>query len=486
MKKCLFILAALLLLSSCQGGEGTQTPVTDTASGTVTAVDTAEKTPLEMLPDNLDFGGYEFHILYTDVLDLQYEMYISMEEENGDLMNDAAYKRNRFVEERYNVELVFCPHPVSKTDTIVPTVSQSVMAGDDAYQYLQFSSSWDSMPALISENALLNLLDFKELNLDSEGFMKEANDSMIINDQLYFGFSHYNNAGNLPMYMVFNKDIMRNNGLDIPYDIIFDGGWTMEVFQQYIRGINQDLDGDGKVKGKDQIGFASGDKISNYMVFGYDISLLKRDEDGIYRPDLQNEHFVNAVQKFLDFKKNNPDVYIPSAVDGGTGLTHMFLYGNSMFAHTGAGIYGYSLRAIEDFDFGIAPFPKYDETQEGYGSYWEMAQFGIPVTITEREIVGAVAEGLAVASKEIMTPAFMDMYLESRMVRDEESIRIFQMMREDMVLDISRYYDFSDGEIWPVFMLSKIKDTTKVVSTLEEVEKKAEAQAEEFFSIFFD
>ena len=71
MKNSLLILAALLLLSSCQGGEGTQTPVTDTASGTVTAVDTAEKTPLEMLPDNLDFGGYEFHILYTDVLDLQ-------------------------------------------------------------------------------------------------------------------------------------------------------------------------------------------------------------------------------------------------------------------------------------------------------------------------------------------------------------------------------------------------------------------------------
>ena len=115
-----------------------------------------------------------------------------------------------------------------------------------------------------------------------------------------------------------------------------------------------------------------------------------------------------------------------------------------------------------------------------------MAQFGIPVTITEREIVGAVAEGLAVASKEIMTPAFMDMYLESRMVRDEESIRIFQMMREDMVLDISRYYDFSDGEIWPVFLLSKIKDMTKVVSSLAEVGKQAEAQAEEFFDIFFD
>jgi len=136
------------------------------------------------------------------------------------------------------------------------------MAGDNTYQYLAFGSAWDNCVSLITDGALYNLMDIPELDLKSEGFYTEANENFIINDRLYFAFSNYANAGGLPLYMVFNIDLLKQFDLPLPYDTILSGDWTMDVFEQYIKGVSSDLNGDGKIDGYDRHGLASGDLIS--------------------------------------------------------------------------------------------------------------------------------------------------------------------------------------------------------------------------------
>ena len=489
MKKhaLLLCLCSVLLLSAC--GETASPASDDPKTPADSAAETAEiveTTPLDNLPADLDFGGYAFHILYLDQLDVNYEAYITMEEENGDLLWDNAYYRNRAVEERYNVDLQFVPQLSSESFTVVPTVNKSVMAGDDAYQYVQFGSAWDNPISLISENALYNLTELPGLDPYGYGFYGDVNRDFTINDQLFFAFSNYNNSGALPIYMVFNKNMIRDAGLDMPYDTILSGGWTMDVLNQYIKGVSADLDGDGKHTGTDQHGFASGDAISNYMVWGADIRVVKRDDRGAYLPDLVNDAFVSAAQKFLDFKKNNADVFIGKNVMGETDADHMFLLGKTMFSHTGSGLSNTNMRAIDTFDFGVAPFPKYDASQSRYGNYLALNQFGVPQTVAEPEIVGAVIEGLAVTSEYQYAPVFLDVYLESKLLRDEESVRVIDMMRSDPLVDVSRYFDFASGAITPVYLLSDIKDISAVVSQFEKVEGSAQKKAEDFFNVFFD
>lgn len=480
----LLCLCALLLVTSCG-----QNPVRETEDSVQTGTSEAvtETSPLEALPSNLDFGGYAFHVLYVDELEKNYETYISMEEENGDILWDNAYRRNRAVEERFNVDLQFIQVPAPSSKSIVSYVNQSVMAGDDEIQYIQFSSAWDNATSLIAENALYNILELPYLDPYGYGFYGEVNRSFTINERLYFAFSNYNNSGGLPLYMVFNKNMIEDYGLDMPYDIILSGGWTMDVLNRYIKGVSSDIDGDGEYTGLDRHGFASGDVISNYLVWGADVKLLKRDERGAYIPNLQNESFINAVQSFLEFKLNNADVFICDGYDvtGGTGNAHVFLAGNTMFAHTGSGLSNAGMRAINTFDFGVAPFPKYDENQERYGNYLALNQFGIPQTITEPEIVGAISQALAVTSQAMFTPVFLDVYLESKLLRDEESVQVIDMMRSDPIVDITRYYDFADGTITPVYLLSNIKDSGSVVSKITEAEQPAKLKAEEFFAIFY-
>ena len=490
--KLLSALAILLLLSSVSCG-GTSAPAEETSPSGQTksteAPETEEPSALDLLPADLDFGGYAFHIVYAAPLDLTYETYISMEEENGDILWDNSYYRNRAVEERYNVDLQFVPLGAEQGGyTIVPDVSKSVLAGDDAYQYIQFNSAWDNTVSLIAENALLDLNTLPGLDPYGPGFYAEVNQNFTISDRLYFAFSNYNSSGALPLYMVFNKNMIRDAGLDMPYDLILSGGWTMDVLEEYIKGVSADLNGDGKITGEDRHGLASGDLISNYIVFGADVRVVKRDDRGAYLPDLQNNAFISAAQRFLDFKLNNPDVFIGKERDvgGGTGAAHMFLLGNSMFAHTGSGLSNTNMRAIDTFDFGVAPFPKFDEAQNGYGNYLALNQFGIPQTVSEPEIAAAVAQGLAVTSQVMYSPVFLDVYLESKLLRDEESVKVIDMMRSDPLVDVSRYFDFADGAITPVNLLSKIKDAGSVVSQCEKTESAAVKKAGKFFDVFFE
>ena len=89
------------LLISCAGQSGE--PET-TTSGTETSGETSTDTTAPSIPEpdipELDYGGAEFTYLIRGESALSYiEEYVFAEEENGEPVNDAIYRRNRQIEE---------------------------------------------------------------------------------------------------------------------------------------------------------------------------------------------------------------------------------------------------------------------------------------------------------------------------------------------------------------------------------------------------
>ncbi|MCR5262876.1 MAG: hypothetical protein K6D94_03305 [Clostridiales bacterium] len=480
--------AAMLLLVSAAAacGESSEAPSqTPSAAGTdaggneAAETEPAETSLADTLPTDLDYGGYEFHILAPASMDETYECYMLPTEENGDLLNDTAYKRNREVEERYNVKLV---NSFIESGTLSADISKTVAAGSDDYQYCQFMSSWESPIGLIKDGALMNLLDIPEFNIDSPGFYSQFNHELTINDRLYFAFSQFANAGALPLYMVFNKNMLEDYGLDMPYDVIFSGGWTWDVFQGYIKNVYSDLNGNSKMDKEDRFGYANNVGLCNYLVWGFDISVISRTEDGGYTSDILNNKFVSAAQRIIEFKAQD-GIYAPSDIN--ISDRHIFLNGNVMFTNSGTYSLDPNLRFIENFDFGIAPYAKFDESQQSYFNYLCPHQFAVPVSVQNPDIVINVAEGLAVLSKQDMTPAFRDVYVQQKLLRDEGSQEIALLLMDQCAIDPTRYYDFAAGAITPVTLLSKVKNSNEVVSKFTSIEEKAQAKAADFFSVFF-
>ena len=133
-----FLLAALMAagtftFASCGG----DTPATDVQTNAPTndtgAVEevTAEPDPFE----GFDFGGEEIRMLVSandyDGRGSSNYAIKHEEEESGDVVKDAVYKRNMNVEELLNVKFVFTDN--EEDYTVIPkTVSKFVTAGDDA------------------------------------------------------------------------------------------------------------------------------------------------------------------------------------------------------------------------------------------------------------------------------------------------------------------------------------------------------------------
>ena len=107
MSISVFLIAASLMtaaLTSCGGAGDTEAPVTDAATvgETAAVTETVETRAPHAVPvDTLDFGGEELNMSFFDWQG--YRFYFFSEEENGDVMNDAVYNRNRAVEEALNI-----------------------------------------------------------------------------------------------------------------------------------------------------------------------------------------------------------------------------------------------------------------------------------------------------------------------------------------------------------------------------------------------
>lgn len=487
MKKPISMLAMLLLLSSAVGcgAEPAAAPeqkdaVSSPSAETAAVTETAEPSLLDAMDGVYDFNGAPFRILITKAV-ANYEHYYALAEEtDGDILNDTAVNCYLAAEDTLNLDIQVLPTDVEAISTVA---NKTILAGDDSYDMLQFFSSWDHLSSMISSGTLYNLLDVPNMNLTAEYFNNDYNNNFIINNQLYFAFSDFCNAGVLPMHLVFNKKMMQELDMELPYQSIFDGTWTFDRYLSYIAGVSADIDGNNKMEWGDRYGYGNNTGLSYYLTCGFDVSPVKRAEDGSYLPDLQNERLVSGLQKVLDFCKNNPDIFFNDKFQNESGL-HIFMNGQTLFSTTGTKVL--RLRDISDFDFGIAPFPKYDEAQKDYPGYYYPHQFSFPATISDPALAGAAMEALSILFHERMTPAYVDVYVENKVLRDEESVQIARnMLAGKKYVDILRYYDF-DENIKTEKLISTVKDPGALVSALEKKEAAAIKKAEKMFAAFFD
>ena len=95
------------------------------------------------------------------------------------------------------------------------------------------------------------------------------------------------------------------------------------------------------------------------------------------------------------------------------------------------------LHEIDAFDFGYLPYPKYDENQKDYIVWSAGGLLAIPNTASDISRTGAVVEALSAASTKYIKDAFVEKYIEGKVLRDEESVEIYRMMRDLATYDIS-------------------------------------------------
>jgi len=108
------------------------------------------------------------------------------------------------------------------------------------------------------------------------------------------------------------------------------------------------------------------------------------------------------------------------------------------------------LREMKD-DYGIVPMPKYDEAQDAYYTIADdnYSQVMIPVNAGDLELCGAFLEIMSAESYKFITPAYFETTMKDKYLRDENSIKMLDLIVEGAYYDFAAINTFTLG--YPVF-----------------------------------
>ena len=132
------------------------------------------------------------------------------------------------------------------------------------------------------------------------------------------------------------------------------------------------------------------------------------------------------------------------------------------------------LRGMET-DFGILPFPKYDENQANYLSLVNAyigSALSVPATANPEES-GAVLEAMAYESRYTLQPAYYDVMLKNKVSRDSDSEDMLKIIFGNMTYDIGGIFAF--GGIDNELMYHTMKYGRAMASFYEKNAGKAQA-----------
>ncbi len=451
MKRNLCILLAVVLTGCGATGcsEGTSQEETALASQSVTPEASAEPEAAEpedvrgAVSDDLperDFDGYEFSILTYSPNTYQ------AEEMNGDVVVDAIYERGVKLADRFNVDVVSVASPgINELDA---ELKRSVTAGDNAYD-LAVPHQITSGPGFITGHCIRDWKDVPYINPEKPWWNQSINETISIKGTQFYMAGYITMP--TPFCMFINKDYIRNYGFDDIYATVREGKWTFDRMTSMTRQVVADLDGDGKMTENDQYGisFNNDNNTLNFM-YASGIQSVILNEEGMPEPNVFTDKMVSLVEKMHDLVYNDSQTlftdYNNQAVLGTGGFTA----GRIMIKCGGVGDLA-GLRESE-IDLGVIPYPMWDEEQDGYHTHvdaWN-GMLCIPITAPDLERTGIVTEAMAAETWKYVIPAYYDVALGTKYVRDEESAEMLDIIFDGVVYDFGYIFDNWKGCTWTI------------------------------------
>lgn len=482
------LLAAAIIasvVSSCASDTNKISGSTDTVS----PADTTDEITISYLDTLMptDFGGADFNVLCR--VGKEYEIWI--ENETGEVVEDAVYKRNSLVDEKYNVNVkaVAVPGGWDEQATFMNTVKKSVQADDRAYDLVAVYLAYGATLGI--DGFFRNLYDLEGLDPSSPWWAKGFVDNNTVNNCLFFI------AGDLSLTMwesmygfFFNKVLAGDYNIDNLYSVVNEGAWTIAKLDEFAKRVSGDVNGDGKYTDADLYGYAANNHSIRAYITSCDVPIATRNSTGYYDLVYGTDKVMTLYDTVYSMLYDGNHIFVnnPTCGDEYRDVVPMFMDNRALFM-SGSLDTTKKLREMEA-DFGIIPFPKYDESQKNYIShaYDGMSMFSVPKTVKDTALSGTITEALCAASKDYVIPAFYDITLQTKVTRDTESQAMLDLIRETVLFDFGFVHSVAFGGIFQLFgdtlILAKSPSYSSVYSRQQKtLEKKFEKVIEAYEEI---
>ena len=434
-----------------------------------------------------DYGGHKFTVLIS-LNSLTGDVWndFRAEEETGDTINDAIYKRNIYVEEKYNIEIldIMLDHSDNKDRPAAQRmIKNSVAAGDNAYDAAMLAGY--AMCGLASGGFLMDMNNMSPLDLSKPWWDQKANRDLMIKNKMLYTTGYISNVVNeATLAILFNKKLVQDYGFESPYDLVRGGEWTYDKLIEMALQVGQDLNGDGKMGFEDLFGAFIWDDTMHGIVNSIGEKCAVINNAGEIELTLNTERTLKSFDKYIDFILDRNHALIYQREDWSGEKT------NAMFANNQGLFYlqimelVVRLRAME-IDFGVLPYPKLEKTQDNYYSTvngWHAGFMCVPTGQDDEARTGAILEAMAAESMYTLKPAYYDIALKGKYIRDEESEDMLDLIFESKIYDIGWLYEIG-GYNEEIMNLCRNRKTD-FVSMYEKSMTKAERDIAKLNDIF--
>ena len=465
------VLMLLLAVTAASCGDQTQTPTeSDSTAAPIPDETTAavtEEDILAYLPET-DLGGWQMDILcHEDAYSGTWTF--TADALNGEVINDEIFERTRRIEERYNMVYNVIAEG-DQWNTVGEVLRTGVAAGDDIYDMVIFYN-YALQSSMITGHYFYNMLEVPYLDFENPWWHTEINDAYSIYGYLPCVLSDYSvNSYQYANLLVFNKTVAENYDITNLYDLVRDHKWTMDSFLEIVKSVTSDSNGDGKMDVNDTGGYATNFGY-HALTWAYAIGEL-----GVTMTD-EGVSLGYQTEKFTDLAQWLYDLLYTSdlAFEIGWDLPCDISWDENRVL-----IQAIWLNDLEDFreynsEYGLLPYPMYDESQEKYYTYDDCrhAAFAIPIISADTNIsnTGLILEALSADSYHNLIPKYLDTVVTFKLSRDEDSLEMLDYIMDGRVYDIG--YAIPDTKSYSWMISNNLKASKGVLTSTIEKNRKA-------------
>ncbi|MCL2517278.1 MAG: hypothetical protein FWF15_01825 [Oscillospiraceae bacterium] len=486
MKKGIaFILLLVMILAACASNTAeVDKNITDDYVSTDT---TADDTRIQSsLPKNLNFNGTEINMWYFTKAVVDSERFLYLPGDlTGDIVDEALYSMNLAVEEQLNVKLNYYDNGQTSSETGA-TVVKLLMADIQDYDMF-YVVQWNTAQ-LVTNNVFLNIYGNKYLDLEKPWWANNYMREMAIGkERIYFL------CGDVSIDMIrciactyFNKK-MYNDILGDPdemYNTVLSGKWTMDLMMQYAETVYSDLNGDGIVNEGDRYGYVAGPIHTDGFIYGAGVRVTARDEEHVPYLVMNSERTISFTEKlYKALYETVGGSFIPeNSLKFATDFKNdqiLLLFG-----------YFYTSENLRDMeiDYGIIPYPKYDEAQDTYLSVVHdiATLICLPNNCRKVDEVCAVLEAMAYYNYYNVSPKYYETALKTKYTRDQVSSQIIDILHANNTTDIAYVYGANFNQLGYLMREMIAGKKNNFVSLYDSKEKTAVTQMDKLIAQYLE
>jgi len=414
----------------------------ETNSGETTADQTENPKERNDLNDEYRFGDTTQEFVILTRATTSYEFETKSDALTG--VEQAIFDRNAEVMQRCHVEFSIVPAAGTwdDRDSFLTTLRTNHALPHSQYDLVATHQSY-----LVSATLEGIGKDFNKLeNIDvtkawwSEVYYDECN----YNGAIYMMYGDI--AYTLYEYLqvvFFNEQTAEDLEIGDLYQLVIDGDWTFAKMQEYTKKVTTNMDA---AEDDREYGLLTGQHANRGFGSSFYCDLAPKKADGtreFFYPKLDTA-VSERMQAVVNFIATTPQVYsdhtMTTAADA---LNPVFAAGRSLFYAQMLGQAYYFTQNMPT-DYGVLPYPKYDENQKQYRTEVcdEVTAILAPDNCRNADMTGTVTEMMSMISYFDVISVYYGEKLQYQYFNNPKCVESLNIIRESFAPSFTMVYSF--------------------------------------------